>query len=45
MNDKKEYSVPQVKMYGSVEEITRQAGVVNADTPNGTPNTAYSPGP
>lgn len=45
MNDEKEYSTPSVTVYGSVEKITREAGEINADSPNGPNDTAYSPGP
>ena len=42
MDKRKEYSKPSVKLYGAVEEITRQGGVENRDDPDGPVNTAYS---
>jgi hypothetical protein len=42
MDKRKEYSKPSVKLYGAVEEITRQGGVTNRDDPDGPVNTAYS---
>lgn len=42
--EKQEYVAPRLVVYGNVEEITQEAGVVNADLPHGPNNTAYSPG-
>jgi|GEM_PF-2928413 len=35
--------MPVVVDYGTVAELTAQAGAQNADVPEGTPNTAYPP--
>lgn len=43
--EKKVYVEPTITVYGDVSEITQTAGVVNADTPSGPNNTAFSPGP
>ena len=40
---KKSYTAPQVITHGNVENITLQGNVANADTPAGTPNTAFLP--
>jgi hypothetical protein len=42
MDTHKEYTKPSIKLYGAVEEITRQGGAENKDDPDGDPNTAYS---
>ena len=41
--EKKAYQTPVVVDYGSVAELTREAGAQNSDVPQGTPNTAYPP--
>lgn len=41
-NEKQTYSTPKLIVHGTVEKLTLQAGQENADTPKGTPNTAYS---
>jgi hypothetical protein len=40
---KKVYDAPTVAAYGTVQELTRQSNLPNADTPGGTDGTAYSP--
>jgi hypothetical protein len=42
--EKKTYETPELTVYGNVEEITLNGHQVNADTPNGNNNTAFSPG-
>ena len=41
---KQAYQAPQLVEYGSVSDLTKEAGLVNADVPQGPPNSAYSPG-
>ncbi len=40
---KKSYIAPELITHGNVEKITLQGNRVNADTPNGTPNTGFCP--
>ena len=35
------YERPTLVVLGSLQEITKQAGLPNADTPQGNPNTAF----
>lgn len=39
--NKKAYIKPELTTHGNVEEITLAGGKVNADSPAGTPNTAF----
>lgn len=41
MSAKKQYRAPRLIVYGDVEEITREANLENADTPEGVPGTAF----
>lgn len=44
MNIQKQgYEAPTVVAYGAVQDLTRQGSMVNADTPQGNNNTAFSP--
>ena len=44
MAENGEYTKPTVKIYGAVEEITKQGNAPSSDAPKGDANTAYSPG-
>jgi hypothetical protein len=39
--NKKAYIKPELTTHGNVEEITLAGGQTNADSPVGTPNTAF----
>lgn len=41
--EKNKYQAPAVIDYGTIEELTKNAGAANSDSPAGTPNTAYPP--
>ncbi len=38
---KKDYSKPELTIHGDVEEITLASNATNADSPQGTPSTAF----